>query len=254
MTGIARMYNTDYMNDPDEGETLLAYLGLNNNNGYKASHSFIASLTPKEQKDSIPMWRMYGDDYQGISIGFRGFPVWQDKNEISYATEQENVESNIDARPQLYKVLYVDDKYELSDNDDSQQGLDELIAVYKAVKELKAGLTESEKSTVDKFIIKGLGFVTFLVKNRNYEYENEFRLLQITNSFEEAKYDPGNKKLYMEYNSALDPSGESTINLKIEEIIFSVDSDLTIHWAPMVEKKLGTDVTLSKTTIHYRPK
>ncbi len=255
-----RMYNTDYMNDPDEGETLLSYLGLNqslnNDEQHKASHSFIASLTPEDQKDSIPMWRMYGDDYQGVSIGFSGFPVWQDKNEVSSATEQENVENNIEeTQPQLYKVLYVDEKHKSSDDHSNErEGLAELKAVDKAVEELKTGLDESEKSTVDKFIIKELGFATFLVKNRNYEYENEFRLLQITNSFEEAKYDSGNKKLYMEYNSAVDPRDRSDIELKIEEIIFGVDSDLPIHWAPMVEKKLGTDVTLSKTAIHYRSK
>lgn len=56
MTGIARMYNTDYMNDPDEGETLLAYLGLNNNNGYKASHSFIASLTQRFNTHVANVW------------------------------------------------------------------------------------------------------------------------------------------------------------------------------------------------------
>ncbi|RNE25116.1 hypothetical protein FAM6165_02776 [Lacticaseibacillus paracasei] len=105
--------------------------------------------------------------------------------------------------------------------------------------------------SLKSFLENELSCVRFLIKDQRYAYEHEIRLLQLTPSFEHANYDINNSKLYMNYRNYCDSDGNK-ITLQINEIIFGIDSDRPSLWSAMVEKKLGKQVALSKTGIHYR--
>lgn len=251
-----RLYNTDYMNDPEEGNTLINYLngGAKHNNKTLASHTFISSLTPREKKDEIPMWRMYGDDYQGVSIGFKGFPRWNKNSMLDHHGDfEEKSMDHLETFPQMYKVYYLDERKKLSSkqNSDKEDENSEL----KSLKEKYDNLLDTKKeffgesAIIDNFINFELEQVKFLVKDKRYDYEGEVRLVQTVQSFDKAKYEMNSPKLFLEYDNDLKKR-----HLEIVEIIFGVNGDLLENWLAIIEKKVGRDVRVTKSTVNYRSK
>ena len=245
-----RLYNTDYMNDPEEGNTLINYLNggaKHNNSKILASHTFISSLTPHEKKDEIPMWRMYGDDYHGVSIGFKGFPRWSKNSTLDYRGDfEEKSMDHLETLPQMYKVYYLDERRNLSSRKDSE--LKSLKEKYDILRDTKEKFCK-EATIIDNFINFELEQVKFLVKDKRYEYEGEVRLVQTVQSFDKAKYEMNSPKLFLEYNNDLNKR-----SLEIVEIIFGVNSDLLENWLAIIEKKIGCEVSVTKSTVNYRSK
>ena len=250
-----RLYNTDYMNDPDEGEFFINQLKKRGNEGlldskYSVSHAFISSLTLN--KDDIPMWSMYGNNSKGVSIGFGNFPVapilgdnseddLEESQEISVDSDSDIIETKTPAYPyieekaKVYKVTYIDPYLEKSP---------EIEIFNKIIKSISVELTNNKGignnlyDSISKFISVELDRIKFLIKNKKYEYENEYRILQmvkvlsINNSL--IKYDSNNPKLYLEVDK-----------IKLEEVIFGVNSDSCTLWRPVLEMKIP-DINIEK--------
>ncbi|WP_375180270.1 DUF2971 domain-containing protein, partial [Enterococcus rotai] len=247
-----RLYNTEYMNDPEEGKFLSNLLRIQldkkNKDGEETitklihnicdvrndvSHAFISSLT--ENEDDIPMWKMYGDDNKGISLGFKQLPISEDES-LYNQEENENVKEGesfddkkyqfIETSPLTYRIKYFEKDNDLDIEENPQ--IKELInTIFSVINEIHND--ESISSTFNTFLSIELDKIKFLVKNKKYEYEKEYRLLQMTKDFACAKHDPNNPKLFLEVNT-----------ISLEKVIFGVNFENYYNWIPFILKKAST--------------
>ncbi|ALS02281.1 hypothetical protein ATZ33_13065 [Enterococcus silesiacus] len=244
-----RLYNTEYMNDPEEGKFLsnLLRMKLEEKNEHceetisklihnicdvrnDVSHAFISSLT--KNKDDIPMWKMYGDDNKGISLGFKQLPISEDES-LYGQEENNNIEDDeyfddknyqfIETSPLTYKIQYLKNDDDLATKEDLQIKLlvDNIFYVIS-----KIHGQETISTTFNTFLSIELDKIKFLVKNKKYNYENEYRLLQMTKDFTHAKHDPNNPKLFLEVNT-----------ISLEKVIFGVNFENYYNWVPFILKK-----------------
>lgn len=172
--------NCEYMNDPDEVKTgyqflnkiIGSYLDNKENLPYVSEYDytikdkiFITSFST--QNDSLPMWKMYGKDGKGIALGI-------DKEIITKVY-----------KPLIYKCIYNSDKH-----------IREISQILKPKKitrdsniydseELKKGLEKILETAISGIIgvindiVTTLAYSIFLVKNKDYSYEDEIRLYTI---------------------------------------------------------------------------
>lgn len=187
-----RLYNTDYMNDPEEGKFFIQKLknggsGMLLNSKYSVSHAFISSLT--SAKDEIPMWSMYGDDSKGISIGFTNLPIIPNKennSEINDSDIQEfsdDLDSTgnpnqylqypyIEEEARLYKVYYIDSEedWNIEELKNIQGAINKISQCFKDNEPTKTFLHDA----VSKFISVELDRIKFLIKNITMNKNIEF--------------------------------------------------------------------------------
>ncbi len=117
----------------------------------------------------------------------------------------------------------------------SGQQTNDLEDKYKELEELVPLLIATE---MDK--------IKYLIKDEKYAYEEEYRLLQLTDSFnnEDCIHDIDNPKLFFELK-----------NLKISEIIFGPKCNNFNEWIPFIHQKLqsnGDRVKIKLSDIRYR--
>ncbi|MFK4922954.1 tetratricopeptide repeat protein [Lactococcus petauri] len=263
-----RLYNTDYMNDPDEGEFFINQLKRRGctellDAKYSVSHAFISSLT--SEKDSIPMWSMYGQNSNGISLGFSNYPVTpsledssgEDSSGIQEAPDDMPLSDDLDliAR-KLSKYPYIEEKakvYEVSyidpENDSKLLEFEKIITSISQELNKDIDVKNILYDSISKFISVELDRIKFLIKNDKYSYEKEYRILQMVKDLSlgksQIKYDSNNPKLYLEVE-----------DINIEEVIFGVDSDNYTLWRPILEMKIpNIDIKkISKSSVPLRYK
>ena len=172
--------NCEYMNDPDEVKTgyqflnkiIGSYLDNKENLPYVSEYDytikdkiFITSFST--QNDSLPMSRMYGKDGKGIALGI-------DKEIITKVY-----------KPLIYKCIYNSDKHirEISQILKSKK-ITRDSNIYDS-EELKKGLEKILETAISGIIgvindiVTTLAYSIFLVKNKDYSYEDEIRLYTI---------------------------------------------------------------------------
>ena len=66
VSGKTRLYNANYMNDPEEGIVIEQILGLDRRDILEPSSWFLMSFTNKT--DDLAMWSQYGDNAQGVCL------------------------------------------------------------------------------------------------------------------------------------------------------------------------------------------
>ena len=273
-----RLYNTDYMNDPMEGSFL--YETIFNKTSLRkkitdleeqfeiVSHSFISSLTFKNSKDELPLWRMYGKNGQGVVLGFQGLSQINQETEItnkplSFESNEED-KKYINQPAQLYKVIYLNkdllkdmEKNKESDFSDQELCIILLNEINKYLSELSNLFSGQQTNDLeDKYkeleelvpllIATEMDKIKYLIKDEKYAYEEEYRLLQLTDSFnnEDCIHDIDNPKLFFELK-----------NLKISEIIFGPKCNNFNEWIPFIHQKLqsnGDRVKIKLSDIRYR--
>ena len=172
--------NCEYMNDPDEVKTgyqflnkiIGSYLDNKENLPYVSEYDytikdkiFITSFST--QNDSLPMWKMYGKDGKGIALGI-------DKEIITKVY-----------KPLIYKCIYNSDKHirEISQILKPKK-ITRDLNIYDS-EELKKGLEKILETAISGIIgvindiVTTLAYSIFLVKNKDYSYEDEIRLYTI---------------------------------------------------------------------------
>ena len=172
--------NCEYMNDPDEVKTgyqflnkiIGSYLDNKENLPYVSEYDytikdkiFITSFST--QNDSLPMWEMYGKDGKGIALGI-------DKEIITKVY-----------KPLIYKCIYNSDKH--------IREISQILKPKKITRDsniydsevLKKGLEKILETAISGIIgvindiVTTLAYSIFLVKNKDYSYEDEIRLYTI---------------------------------------------------------------------------
>ena len=92
VSGKTRLYNANYMNDPEEGIVIEQILGLDRRDILEPSSWFLMSFTNKT--DDLAMWSQYGDDAKGVCLVLRGddFSRFTSFNDVSWRKEKNFLE------------------------------------------------------------------------------------------------------------------------------------------------------------------
>ena len=87
VSGKTRLYNANYMNDPEEGIVIEQILGLDRRDVLEPSSWFLMSFTNKT--DDLAMWSQYGDDAKGVCLVLRedDFSRFTSFNDVSWRKE-----------------------------------------------------------------------------------------------------------------------------------------------------------------------
>ena len=90
--GKTRLYNANYMNDPEEGIVIEQILGLDRRDVLEPSSWFLMSFTNKT--DDLAMWSQYGDDAKGVCLVLRedDFSRFTSFNDVSWRQEKNFLE------------------------------------------------------------------------------------------------------------------------------------------------------------------
>ena len=92
VSGKTRLYNANYMNDPEEGIVIEQMLGLDRRDVLEPSSWFLMSFTSKT--DDLAMWSQYGDDAKGVCLVLRedDFSRFTSFNDVSWRQEKNFLE------------------------------------------------------------------------------------------------------------------------------------------------------------------
>ena len=92
VSGKTRLYNANYMNDPEEGIVIEQTLGLDRRDVLEPSSWFLMSFTNKT--DDLAMWSQYGDDAKGVCLVLRedDFSRFTSFNDVSWRQEKNFLE------------------------------------------------------------------------------------------------------------------------------------------------------------------
>ena len=92
VSGKTRLYNANYMNDPEEGIVIEQILGLDRRDILEPSSWFLMSFTNKT--DDLAMWSQYGDDAKGVCLVLRedDFSSFTSFNDVSWRQEKNFLE------------------------------------------------------------------------------------------------------------------------------------------------------------------
>ena len=92
VSGKTRLYNANYMNDPEEGIVIEQILGLDRRDILEPSSWFLMSFTNKT--DDLAMWSQYGDDAKGVCLVLRedDFSRFTSFNDVSWRREKNFLE------------------------------------------------------------------------------------------------------------------------------------------------------------------
>lgn len=215
-----RLNNVAYMNDPTEGDVFKKLLEQKSdnieliNNLYNTSgkdkreviqgksNTFLASFS-KSIDTSLPMWIQYTDNGQGCCLVFKSdFFDKEDNDSLASMFNTKDIDANnLSENYCLYKVAYISD-YKKSEYDR------EIKEIVSELENLKSDLQDNE---IKEIVINILDQVRFLFKSKDYEHEQEVRLIKFTN---DVKY-TGDAEGYRVPHVYIDMERE----LEIEEVV-----------------------------------
>lgn len=150
-----RLTNGQQLNDPNEGKKLFKILQLELPYT-RVSNTYIASAT--SSMDSLPMWKMYGDDGKGLFLKY----------------DKDFIKNNAN---KIFSVCYIDENEKAYVNGEKNEEIKSEISnikKYIGKKKYKTEYTDNEKEFVQNQIDK----IRFLFKDKSYGYENEYRFIQ----------------------------------------------------------------------------
>lgn len=189
-TAKLRQNNAVYMNDPEEGQILKkVLLGQNNEleNLFKdedvKNYTYLTCFSPYDKRDELPMWVHYGDGGKGVGLVFNK----------SFFDEAD-----------LYKVQYIDVKnFDINKLD--QNIRDKITAILNLLQEDE--IKNNTRTEFKDYVNIILNYVSYLFKDKAYEYENEVRILNYkdynSQDIKTAVYESGIPRLFIEYDECI---------------------------------------------------
>lgn len=252
----SRLYNVDYMNDPEEGKILDRYLlqqkENNFNNSLNPSPWFLMCLTTAI--DDLTMWSQYGANAEGVFLelkndSFRLVNSIDDLKWLSgrldsktYNNIANEKESNSD-KDNLFKICYLDEN-ELnngnlvivsSDNKKdfylTEKEIENVTSLLEELKEKMDEIDTVKNSKLSSDIDKLLEEIRYLFKASGYQYEKELRVLRY------AKIESTASELIgIQYDSdtLAKPYLESKDPIQIKRVIFGPKFSRPEYVTPLI--------------------
>ena len=203
ITSRSRLYNVDYMNDPEEGKILDRYLlqqkEYNLSNVIEPSPWFLMCLTTAI--DDLAMWSQYGANAEGVFLELKSdsFQLVSSTEDIDWLSGKSSFvrldnkinETNSSSKQEsekdkLFRICYLDEK-ELKEGklvisyEDVLLKEEERKTVTSLLRNLKEKVGEIYKlhntqlfNDVDKLLEE----IRYLFKASGYKYEKELRVLR----------------------------------------------------------------------------
>lgn len=187
-----RLNNAVYMNDPEEGQILkmvLCQLGQNNEleNLFKDENvknfTYLTCFSLHNERNELPMWVHYGDGGNGVGLVFH---------------------SSFFDKTDLYKVQYMDvnnpDIKKLNENVQEK-----ITAILNLLQE--DGIRNNTRTEFKVYVNIILNYVSYLFKDKAYEYENEVRILNYRDyagsDINTVVSESGIPRLFIEYEECI---------------------------------------------------
>ena len=190
--GKLRLNNAIYMNDPEEGKTFKKLLlsqdkdnilsNIFNNNIEIKNFTYLTCFCHYAKRDELPMWVHYGDSGNGVGLVF---------NEKFFENQD------------LYNVQYIDTGNFDIDNVD-EKIKKELKQIFEFLSEDSFAKSESRQFLEYTNII--INYISYLFKDKAYEYESEVRMVQFRDYESEdicINEDLEVPRLYIEYKKEI---------------------------------------------------
>ncbi|WMJ22963.1 DUF2971 domain-containing protein [Paludicola sp. MB14-C6] len=209
-----RISNSQYMNDPSEGETFIQLLKVKGkttqnkdltnilnelyqdsgtNKREKINNSNIYLLSFSRSIDKLPMWSQYGKNGEGCCLIVNNdfFDKKEnydyDINAINHSQvppnrmdDNQKPERKISQKYVPYRVAYVKNNLiEGEINNNINNLINEIVKSLIKLGELKQEMKETIKN-IDEFILGTLDQVRFLFKDSSYEHEKELRIVKFS--------------------------------------------------------------------------
>lgn len=189
--GKLRLNNTIYMNDPEEGQVLKRLLSKYKDNResnifqYDSdinNYTYLTCFCPYEKRDELPMWVHYGDSGNGVGLVF---------NEKFFENQD------------LYNVQYIDtENFDIDNVDENIR--EELKKIFNFLSE--DSFTKSENKQFLEYTNIIINDISYLFKDKAYEYESEARMVQFRDYESEdicINEDLEVPRLYIEYKKEI---------------------------------------------------
>lgn len=187
-----RLNNAVYMNDPEEGQILkmvLCQLGQNNElenlfkDGDVKNYTYLTCFSLHNERNELPMWVHYGDGGNGVGLVFH---------------------SSFFDKTDLYKVQYMDvnnpDIKKLNENVQEK-----ITAILNLLQE--DGIRNNTRTEFKVYVNIILNYVSYLFKDKAYEYENEVRILNYRDyagsDINTVVSESGIPRLFIEYEECI---------------------------------------------------
>lgn len=187
-----RLNNAVYMNDPEEGQILkkvLCQLDKNNEleNLFKdedvKNYTYLTCFSLHNERNELPMWVHYGDGGNGVGLVFH---------------------SSFFDKTDLYKVQYMDvnnpDIKKLNENVQEK-----ITAILNLLQE--DGIRNNTRTEFKVYVNIILNYVSYLFKDKAYEYENEVRILNYRDyagsDINTVVSESGIPRLFIEYEECI---------------------------------------------------
>ena len=164
--GKLRLNNAIYMNDPEEGQVFKKLLSkykdnklskIFNNDCDIKNFTYLTCFCPYNKRDILPMWVHYGDSCKGIGLIF---------NEEFFEGQD------------LHFIQYIDtEKFDINEVDENIR--EELTQIFEFLSQDIFINSDNEKFLEYTNII--INYISYLFKDKAYEYENEVRMVQFRN-------------------------------------------------------------------------
>ena len=189
-TAKLRLNNAVYMNDPEEGQILKRVLLGQNKELEKLfkdedvkNYTYLTCFSPYDKRDELPMWIHYGDGGKGVGLVFN-----------------DSFFDKID----LYEVQYVDVKNpDIKKLNKNIQG--KIEKILKLLQE--DNVRKNDRKEFKDYVNIILNYVSYLFKDKAYEYENEVRILNYRDYGSQDIKTDGEKRdiprLFIEYDKCI---------------------------------------------------
>ena len=227
-----RLSNARQLNDPTEGSVFLNQVGFDLDTlsqlDYEPTNIFLSSMSKSSDEnglsDSLPMWKQYADNANGICLTY----------DRDYLKSLIKKKSDTDgSKVEFYRVCYTKEL----ESDDNKAILEQINKIKNKLKEIDL------KDSLGRILLE-FDIVRYLFKGSEYEYEQEYRLIKECNDDEIQIEKYGEMKVPRLFTYLSEELKYSKIKLgpKCDDIDFI---------APYI-KYVDRNIEVTKSQISYR--
>ena len=224
VSGKTRLYNANYMNDPEEGIVIEQILGLDRRDVLEPSSWFLMSFTNKT--DDLAMWSQYGDDAKGVCLVLReeDFSRFTSFNDVSWRQEA------IPLVETISKIEYTL-SYDLKRSPNELNNIKPTVAIEDEEKRSKSEKKENVPKGNSDYLYR-IAYVKHIEENLKLEQTELFEkseieeLEKLLNSLKE-KLDIGSKVTEKNYQDAISECIEE-IRYLFKSVDYKYENELRI--------------------------